>query len=490
MINKKLTALGLAASLSLCSSAAYAKSKATLPLEEIRNFVDVYNVVRNQYVEEEDGKTLIDYAIKGMLNGLDPHSIYLKKESLEDFKDNTSGSYLGYGLQLEMIDGQLIILTPIPNSPAEEAGIKPNDQIIKIDDIVVDGMSMPEVSRLLLKEKDSVTLTILRKGSDTQKIKLKKSTVNLPSVNQRIIDKKYGYIRITQFQLDTAEQFETALLKLMKEDIAGLVLDLRNNPGGLLASATATANMFLDAGLIVSTKNQNTGTEDKIHADKETLAKDLPLVVLINEGSASASELLAGALQSHKRAVIVGQRSFGKGSVQNIIPLDNGDAIKLTIARYYTPSGESIQAKGITPDIVLSQLEVEDKDESLLSYGEANIPKHLDNDKANHKTSDEATENCLEARSDCLDEPEGDKDDTNKPEQQTSDTQHGDDEGDDDKNKDKEDTDTTNSNKDDKDNDDKEKGKSTASNPDDLAKSDLQLFEAINVLKVLIFKNQ
>lgn len=420
-----LSALGLALSLSLVVTDSHAKSKAELPLDEIRNFVDIYNIIRNEYVEEKEGKKLIDFAIKGMLNGLDPHSVYLNKAELADVKDNTDGSYVGYGVKLDMVDDKLIIIAPIPDSPADKAELKPNDRIVKINDTVIENMSMSEITRLL-KEKHEVTFTIMREGEETQQVELEKSTVNLPSVTQKILDNDYGYIRITQFQLETSKQFNQALLELMEKNIKGLVLDLRNNPGGLVSSATAIADAFLDAGLIVSTKNQNTGNEDKVHANKTTVAKELPLVVLINDGSASASELLAGALQSHKRAVIVGQKSFGKGSVQEIIPLDNGNAIKLTIARYYTPSGESIQAKGITPDITLSQLTVDDKDESLLAYGEANIPKHLGNDKA--KKNDDATD---------------------KTDQSTE---------------------------------------KTAADTNHLAKSDLQLFEALNVLKVLIFK--
>lgn len=418
-MKKHLFAIGLAISFSLSTTILHAKTNAEIPLDEIRNFVDVYNTIRNEYVEEKDGKKLIDYAIKGMLKGLDPHSVYLKKKDIEELKDDTSGSYVGFGVQLDIINNKLIIITPIPNSPAEAAGLKPNDHIVKIGDTIIENMSMKAVSDLL-KANDSVTFTIMRKGEETKQYDLSKSTVNLPSVNHKVFSDKYGYIRVTQFQLDTAEQFKQSLSALLNDNVEGVVLDLRNNPGGLIMSATAIADHFLDAGLIVSTKNQNTGSEDKIHANEQTLAKTTPLVVLINEGSASASELLAGALQSHKRAVIVGQRSFGKGSVQTIIPLSNGNGVKLTTARYYTPNSESIQARGITPDIVLNQLTVDDKNISLLSYGEADIPNHLagEEDKSRKKNI------------------------TNRTDDDVS----------------------------------------------ELAKSDLQLFEALNVLKVLIFK--
>ncbi|PIE45613.1 MAG: peptidase S41 [Gammaproteobacteria bacterium] len=418
----KKTLLSASMTLAFCiGSPALGKTTATLPLDEIRNFVDVYNTIRREYVEEKDGKTLIEYAIKGMLNGLDPHSVYLKKDEIEDFKDAASGNYQGFGIQLEMLGGNLIIIAPIAGGPADKAGIKAGDIIAKIDDTVINNMSMADVSKLL-KSKDTVTLTITRDGEKAKKFTLKKTTVILPSVIDKIIDADYGYIRIGQFQEDTSEQFERSLKKLIGEEIKGLVLDLRNNPGGLLHVATDIADDFLDAGLIVSTKKENTGTEDKIHATKETLAPDLPLVVLINKGSASAAELLAGALKDHRRCVVVGQPSFGKGSVQNIVPLSDGSAIKITTARYYTPNGTSIQAKGIIPNIILSQLQVDNKDIDLLSYTEADISGHLENIK---KSSD-------------------------------------------------------------KDNDKDDKDKTLVSL--DLAKKDLQLFEALNVLKVLNLK--
>lgn len=406
-----------------------AKTSAALPLDEIRNFVDVYNTIKNEYVEEKDGKTLIDFAIEGMLNGLDPHSIYLKKSLLEDFTENTSGSYVGFGFSIEMNKGRLIVISPIADSPAEKAGILPGDHIVKIDDTLINNMSMPEVDELL-KAKESVTLTIDRKNSKTQVVDLTRTTINLPSVGGRLLDDDYGYIRVTQFQDNTAEQFSKQLQEQLGQDIKGLVLDLRNNPGGLVKEATDIADNFLDAGLIVSTKNQNNGSEEKVHANKQTAAKELPLVILINEGSASASELLAGALQSHRRAIVVGQPSFGKGSVQNIIPLSNGDAIKLTTARYYTPDGKSIQAKGITPDIVLSRLTVSDKDKDLLSYGEANFADHLNPPESSAKEQETPP---------TTDEPDSNQSDSNQAD-----------------------------------------GDANA-----LAKSDLQLFEALNVLKVL-----
>ncbi|PIE44526.1 MAG: peptidase S41 [Gammaproteobacteria bacterium] len=387
---------------------AAAKTTATLPLDEIRNFVDVYNTIKNEYVEEKDGKTLIDFAIEGMLNGLDPHSVYLKKSLLKDFTENTNGSYIGFGFSLEMNNGRLIVVAPIADSPAEKAGIRSGDQIVKIDDTIISKMNMPEVSELL-KNKQSVKLTIERKDTTTKVFTLARSTVILPSVSGRILDKDYGYIRVSEFQANTAEQFDEQLKKQLQNPIKGLVLDLRNNPGGLVHAATEIADDFLTAGLIVSTKNQNNGSEEKVHAYEETMAKDLPLVVLINEGSASASELLAGALQSHNRAVIVGQPSFGKGS-------------------------------------------------NLLSYGEANIAGHLHAPNSN--------------------KPE------QKPQEQSQEQSN-----DEDKLKNKPSSPPSNPSNELPSADSATPEKATiADHGDALAKSDLQLFEALNVLKVLNFK--
>ncbi|PID66620.1 MAG: peptidase S41 [Gammaproteobacteria bacterium] len=434
MINhKKRTCrhLGLAVILAL-PLGLQAKSTAALPLDEIRNFVDVYHIVKNEYVEEKDGKTLIDFAIKGMLDGLDPHSAYLEKSQLKDYREDANGSYLGFGVSWTISNGKLIIIAPIADSPAEKAGIKANDRVVKIDNTVIENMSMSDIDKLL-KDKEEVSFTITDSSNKDKVVKLKRTTINLPSVTAKILDKDYGYIQINQFQDNTTKQFEEALTEQLDKKVKGVIVDLRNNPGGLVYAATDIADLFLDAGLIVSTKNPNTGSEEKVHAEKDTtIAKDIPLVILINEGSASASEILTGALQSHKRALVVGQPSFGKGSVQSIVPLSNGDAVKLTVARYYTPNGDSIQAKGITPDIILSQLSVEEKEVDLLSYNEADIAGHLS-----------------------AESPKTGKDNENKKDKKT------------DKNKKKT----------------PRKGDLSATS---LAKSDLQLFEALNVLKVKV----
>ncbi len=329
--------------LTMTSATVQAKSTARLPLDEIRNFVDVYNAIKNEYVEEKDGQTLIGFAIKGMLNELDPHSAYFKKDELDEFKENAEGSYQGFGIQLEVQGGQLIVISPLANSPAEKAGIKSLDKIIKINETVINNFSMQEVSNLL-KDLPEVQLTIISNDGEPRNVKLKRSKIDLPSISEKILDKNYGYIRIAQFQDNTDVQFQTALEQYLNKKVKGLVIDLRNNPGGLLNAATSIADYFLEAGLIVSTKNLNMDSEEKIHAKKaQTLAPKLPLV--------------------------------------------NGDAIKLTTARYYTPNGQSIQAKGITPDIVLSQLKVTEENSDLLSYNEADISGHL---KAETKTKDKS----------------------------------------------------------------------------------------------------
>jgi len=355
----------------------YGNDKSNIPVDEIRDFVDVYNAIRHDYVDKKDGKTLIDYAIKGMVNGLDPHSAYYDKSASAAANRDVKGSYWGFGFQLEIRSGRLLIVSPIADSPADKAGLQPGDHIIKVDDTVIKNMSMNDVAELFAKKK-KVTLTIIRKAEKPQQIKLAKATVDVPSIKSKILDKHYGYIRIRQFQTGTADQFDRALTTLIdQDDIKGLVIDMRNNPGGLVRAATAIADKFLPGGLIVSIKNKNTGSEDKIHANKATLAPKLPLVVMINEGSASASELLSGALQDHHRAIIVGNKSFGKASVQTVLNLSKGNAVKLTTGRYYTPNGHSIQALGITPDIILARLSVKNDHPDLLSYSEANIPKHL-----------------------------------------------------------------------------------------------------------------
>ncbi len=390
MINtmKKNSIIKLSAAIAVSFLSFQAPAKNNLPVKEIQNFVEVFNLLKTQYVDEKNSAELIDNAISGMLSGLDPHSAYIKKTKKEDFNNDINGQYTGLGVELDVVDGNLIVVSPITNSPAEKAGVKAGDNIVKIDDKVIRNMQMHDISNLIRKSKtETINLVIKRKGEKTLKISVTKGKVSLTSIYSKLLDDKFAHIFISQFQSDTAKDFIAEVNKLQKETkLEGIIIDLRNNPGGLVTSATKIADYFLKSGLIVRTKNNNSGLESKINATDKQYNK-IPLVVLINKGSASASELLAGALQDHKRAIIVGQKSFGKGSVQNIIPLSNGDIVKITTAKYYTPNNVSIQAKGITPDITLADLEVKKSEVELLAYKEKDIDNHIKSDKkAQNKT--------------------------------------------------------------------------------------------------------
>ncbi len=377
---------------------------ANIPSVEIKNFVDVFEKIKKEYADKKTNKELIHNAIKGMLSELDPHSVYLEKDELNNFNKNTSGTYDGFGVVLDIVGKKLVVVSALRKGPAERAGIKSLDEIIKINDIVVDELEFDNISDLLVgkdgNKLNKVNFTIKRKEK-TFSVDLVKEEVSFTTVEHEIIDSNYGYIYISQFQKNTLLDFNSSLVEIQKsaDNLEGLIIDLRGNPGGLVSSATGIADIFLDSGLIVSIKNNNNGEEEKIHATKKE-ANKLPLVIIINQGSASAAELLAGALQSHKRAIIVGQKSFGKGSVQNVIHLQNGDAIKITTARYFTPNGNSIQAKGITPDIILDQLKVKEIDVNLVSYSEKDIQGHLpeigdDNKEGiNRASTDLAKEDC------------------------------------------------------------------------------------------------
>lgn len=348
----------------------------TLPVDSLRDFVEVYQLIRDNYVEEKSGQELIKHAITGMLQGLDPYSVYIDSDDLKDFDEEVTGHYFGFGFGYSVEEGKIIITAAITDSPAEKAGLKTGDQIIKINGTLLENMPIEMFDKILLSE-DSVTLTVLQKRQ-TKTITLKKSQVSSPSVVATVYEKQYGYVRISQFQDATKAQFEAAIKELLDEKIKGLVIDLRNNPGGYVHSATEIADLFLSKGLIASTKNLNKGREEKIHAhDMVLVPENLPVVVVINAGSASASELLAGALKDQQRAVVVGTQSFGKGSVQSLLNLNSGSMLKLTSARYYTPNGESIQARGITPDIEIEQWEVAEKVRDDWAYHESELLHHL-----------------------------------------------------------------------------------------------------------------
>jgi carboxyl-terminal processing protease len=380
------------------SALADKESDAPLPVEELRAFTDVFARIKSDYVEPVDDKKLITEAINGMLSGLDPHSSYLDAEGFKDLQVGTQGEFGGLGIEVGMEDGFVKVVSPIEDTPAYRAGLKTGDLIIKLDDTPVKGMTLNDaVKRMRGKPGSQIALTILRKGEQKPfTVKLTRAVIKIRSVKFKMLDPGYGYVRITQFQEHTGDLLVESLQKLYKENkepLKGLVLDLRNDPGGLLNGAVAVSAAFIKPdALVVYTEGRTEDAKMRLTASRENYlrpmqadflsklpegVKTVPMVVLVNGGSASASEIVAGALQDHKRAVIMGTQTFGKGSVQTILPLGNNTAIKLTTARYYTPSGRSIQAKGIVPDIVVEDPQ-NPSDESL-NVREADLEKHLSN---------------------------------------------------------------------------------------------------------------
>jgi carboxyl-terminal processing protease len=374
---------GAAATLALIANApaALAKAQSELPLDELRTFAEVYNQIRQGYVEEIDDSTLLEYAIQGMLMGLDPHSAYLTKDAFKNLQDTTSGEFTGLGLEVGMEDGFVKIISPIDGSPAAEAGLRSGDVILKLDNAPVKGMTLNQAIDIMRGPKGSkIELTIGRPGeSQPFEVTLTRDTIKVASVRQSWLESGYGYIRVAQFQSSTGADVRKAVEKLMSEQqLKGLVLDLRNNPGGILRSSVEVAGLFLDGGRVVYTKGRIANADSTYDADPEDITKGIPLVVLINQGSASASEIVAGALQDHRRAVIMGTESFGKGSVQTILPLSDSRAVKLTTALYFTPNGRSIQAEGIVPDVEVERAEVKTFDHGR-PVTEADLSGHLNN---------------------------------------------------------------------------------------------------------------
>ena len=354
-----------------------------LPLKELRTFTEIYDRIKQAYVEPVDDTTLLNNAIDGMLNGLDPHSAYLRKEALSDLQENTRGEFGGLGIEIEMQNGFVRIITPIDDTPALKAGVEAGDLIIKIDTQTVNGLSLQDAVELMRgKPGTDVILTVVReKLAKPLEITITRDIIKVDSIKQRTLEKGYGYIRITQFQVQTGTDLTKAIKKLQKENqpLKGLVLDMRNNPGGVLNGAIEVSDAFLSEGLIVYTKGRLPNSELRFTATPTEPSKGVPLVVLINGGSASASEIVAGALQDHRRAVILGTQSFGKGSVQTVLPLTNDSALKLTTARYFTPSGRSIQAEGITPDLIIETTHVTSTVEPSLRIKESDLKGHLSN---------------------------------------------------------------------------------------------------------------
>jgi len=363
--------------------AAVASEKAPLPLDDLRTFAEVMDRIKAAYVEPVSDKTLLENAIKGMLSNLDPHSAYLEPEAFADLQESTSGEFGGLGIEVGMEDGFVKVVSPIDDTPASKAGIQPGDLIVKIDGQPTKGLSMMEaVEKMRGKAGSEIELTLVRDGGRPFDLTLTRAVIKVRSVKSQMLEDGYGYLRISQFQINTGEEVGKTLTKLRQENgnkkLRGLVMDLRNNPGGVLQAAVEVADHFLKNGLIVYTEGRLANSELRFNADPADASEGVPLVVLINGGSASASEIVAGALQDHKRAVLMGTDSFGKGSVQTVLPLNNDRALKLTTALYFTPNGRSIQAQGIVPDIEVARAKVT-REQDAEGIKEADLQGHLGN---------------------------------------------------------------------------------------------------------------
>jgi carboxyl-terminal processing protease len=383
------------------------KTRGPLPIEELRAFTEVFGAIKTNYVEPVEDKKLITEAINGMLSGLDPHSAYLDAEAFKELQVGTQGQFGGLGIEVGMEDGFVKVISPIEDTPAFRAGVKPGDLIVKLDETPVKGMTLNDaVKKMRGKPNTNITLTISRKGESTPVVvTLTRAVIRVQSVKSKVIEPGYAWLRVSQFQEQTPETMVKQLDSMFKQgQIKGLVLDLRNDPGGLLHGAVAISSAFLPAkSLVVSTDGRAEDAKRKFFASPEdyvrgsrgedilkslpAAVRTVPMVVLVNGGSASASEIVAGALQDHKRATVIGTQTFGKGSVQTIMPLGNNTAIKLTTARYYTPGGRSIQALGVTPDLI-----VEDPTDAATRVREADLQRHLENGtKPPEKAAAEAT---------------------------------------------------------------------------------------------------
>ncbi|HRH81930.1 MAG TPA: S41 family peptidase [Thiobacillaceae bacterium] len=394
------TGVVLGAALTLNYSAVAEREVEPLPVEDLRAFTEIFGKIKSDYVEPVEDKKLITEAINGMLSGLDPHSAYLDSEAFKDLQVGTQGEFGGLGIEVGMEDGFVKVVAPIEDTPAFKAGVKSGDLVIKLDDTPVKGMTLNDaVKRMRGKPGTDITLTIIRKGETKPVVvTITRAVIKIKSVKHQLVEPGYGYVRITQFQEHSGANLVDALKDLEaknKAPLDGLVLDLRNDPGGLLNTAVAVSGTFLKQGqLVVYTDGRTEDAKMRLSASREhylrpgendflkgapAWTKTVPLVVLVNGGSASASEIVAGSLQDHKRALVVGTQTFGKGSVQTILPLNNNTAIKLTTARYFTPAGRSIQAKGITPDIVVEEGTVSASEDNKLDVREADLEKHLTN---------------------------------------------------------------------------------------------------------------
>ncbi|WP_404359700.1 S41 family peptidase [Methylotuvimicrobium sp. KM1] len=362
-----------------------------LPFEDLRTFTEIFGRIKRDYVEPVTDKQLLEHAIRGMLIGLDPHSDYLTGDQYKELQEGTTGQFGGLGIEVTMENGFVKVVSPIDDTPAQRAGVKAGDLVVRLDDQPVKGMTLGDAVKLMRGDPGSaIVLTIMREGEEAPlKIEITRDIIKVKSVRSRLLEKDYGYLRISSFQSKTGEGLRKAMAELEKENdgqLRGLVLDLRNNPGGVLNAAVDVSDAFLDKGLIVYTEGRIENSEMRFNASPDDVLNGAPIVVLINAGSASASEIVAGALQDHRRAVIMGEKSFGKGSVQTVLPTSGGAAVKLTTARYFTPSGRSIQAEGIEPDIQLDRYKLESVDgPDFKPVKEADLSRHLTNGNKSKK---------------------------------------------------------------------------------------------------------
>jgi carboxyl-terminal processing protease len=366
--------------------------------KDMETLTEVLRLIEKDYVEPESPQKLIQGAIKGMVQSLDPHSSFLTKEEHQELLTETKGTFSGVGIEISFRDNVLTVVSPIEGTPAYKAGIQAGDRIIRIDGKLTNDMSLLDAVKAIRGEKGTkVSLTIMREGTDKPlEFSLTRDEIPIKSVRSFLLAPKIGYVRISTFQAKTAQDLNTELEGLEKgQKLGGLILDLRNNPGGLLSQAIDVADLFLDSGIIVSTKGRDSSQDMKATAHKEKIERKYPIVVLVNGGSASASEIVAGALQDNKRALILGTRTFGKGSVQTILPLSDGSGLRLTTAMYYTPSGRSIQASGIVPDVELKFMpptHQEEKENSLTPIREKDLRGHMLNEMGEEKQPKKTTE--------------------------------------------------------------------------------------------------
>jgi len=354
----------------------------TVPFDDLRVFAEVFGRIKSDYVERVPDKKLLEEAIQGMLNGLDPHSSYLNEEEYRELRVGTSGEFGGIGIEVGMEDGFVKVIAPIDDTPAARAGIKAGDTVIKIDDKPVKGMALDDAVKLMRgKPGTRIELTIVREGREKPiNVSVERAVIKVVSVKGRMLEPGYAYVRLSQFQAHTAEDLVKTISRLKGEGpLKGMILDLRNNPGGVLNAAVAVSDVFLENGLIVYTEGRVKDSQLRFQAAPDDVLDGAPMVVLVNGGSASASEIVAGALQDHKRAVVMGRQTFGKGSVQTIIPINDRTALKLTTARYFTPKGRSIQADGIKPDIELAEVKVAKNGDGGSTLRESDLGGHLAN---------------------------------------------------------------------------------------------------------------